>query len=725
MNKQSKLPIKYVKSVGPRRADIFEQIGIKTVRDLFFYFPTKYIDRSNILTVTEILKLVTKGYDGEVTIIGSVNHREILRYGKKKILKVLLVSQGEYFETVWFQGIKYFDRYFNEGEQYAISGKPVLTRYGHLQFSHPDFDLLNEKDNNAFINTGKIIPFYRLPKKLKSANIGIIGLRKIIKNALNSFLDKIEETLPAYFIKENKLLPIQIALKNIHSPENSEILEKALNRFKFEELFYFELLVAIRKNKVKLKTAGITFQIHSEPIKKFLISLPFKLTRAQLKVLHEIRLDMENPQPMNRLLQGDVGSGKTIVAAITAIIAITNGYQAVLMAPTEILADQHYKTLKKLFKILNIRPTPLIGGQKKAHRAEILNSIESGETQLIVGTHALFEEKVKFKNLGLVIIDEQHRFGVLQRLKLINKGVRPDVLIMTATPIPRTLTMSIYGDLDVSVIDELPPGRKPAKTILRGESRLPEIFEFIKKKVSEGEQAFIVYPLIEESDSLNLKAAENHFKNFKEKEFKNFKVALIHGKMNWQEKELIMQKFASGEFDILISTTVIEVGIDVPNANIIVINDAFRFGLSQLHQLRGRVGRGNKQAYCILITKDEHLKNFSNKMLDIEYMSSKEKEKYRSFIRLKAMVDYYDGFKLAEIDLQLRGPGNIYGSEQSGFPSLKYANIIEDKQILIKAKKAAFTLLEKDPDLRNPSNAIINQILKRDYFEHLKFAEIG
>ncbi len=725
MSKLASTPIKFVKAVGPARAEKFEKAGIKSVEDLLYYFPTKYIDRSAILSVREILRLVRNGYDGEVTVFGRVVEREIIRYGRKQIMKVLFLSDDEYFETIWFQGIKYFKEYFNEGEQYAISAKPVITRYGHLQFAHPDFDLLTQKESADFLNTGKIIPFYRISKEFKAAHLGIIGLRKIIKNAIEKFLDFVEETLPENILKSNNLLPITTALKNVHFPQSPKILKLALDRFKFEELFYIELLVALRKSKIKNQTRGISFKVYSKPIKEFLNSLPFELTQAQLKVLREIKLDMQSPKPMSRLLQGDVGSGKTIVATIAAIIAITNGYQAALMAPTEILADQHYRKIKALLDVLDIETTLLIGGQKRLHRQETLDFIEEGKAQLIIGTHALFEEKVIFRNLGLVIIDEQHRFGVLQRFTLIKKGISPDALIMTATPIPRTLTMTVYGDLDVSTIDALPPGRKPAVTLLRGESNLPKIFNFIREKISEGRQAFIVYPLVEESEKLELKAAEKYFEKLKETEFKNFNVGLIHGRLNWQEKEEIMLKFVKKEFDVLISTTVIEVGIDVPNATIMVINDAFRFGLSQLHQLRGRVGRGGEQSYCILITKDEYLKNYSRNKLDINYLSKKEKEKYKSFIRLKSMEDYSDGFKLAEIDLKLRGPGNIFGPEQSGFPSLRFANLAEDKAILISAKDAAFNLIKNDPFLSKQENSLIKKIITKKYSASLRFAEIG
>ncbi len=725
MSKLSNISLQYVKSVGPKRASAFSNAGLNSVEDLLFYFPSKYLDRSNILTVPQIMDFLRNGYEGEVTLMGIVYDKEIIRYGRRQIMKALLTSGNETFECIWFAGIKYFKDLFNQGETYAVSGKPVITRYGHLQIAHPDFDLIDEKENRDFFNTGKIIPFYPLPQKIKTANIGVVGLRRIISNAVSSYADKAEESLPDYLTESENLLDIKDALRNIHFPATEELLKKAWERFKFEELFYFELLVALRKFKYKEELKGLSFEIKPEPIKTFLNSLHFELTKAQLKVLHEIRLDMQSRKPMNRLLQGDVGSGKTIVAVIAMIIASSNNYQSVLMAPTEILADQHFRSITKLLEPLKLKVVNLVGGQKKSVRKEILQEIKSGGANVVVGTHALFEEGVEFENLGLVVIDEQHRFGVEQRGKLINKGYAPDVIVMSATPIPRTLTMTVYGDLDVSVIDEMPAGRKPVKTFLRGDSKLPEIFEFVKKKIREGDQAFIVYPLVEESEKLELKAAEKYFTELSKNVFPDFKVGLIHGKMPWREKEDAMLRFSRKEFDMLVSTTVIEVGIDVPSANVIVINDAFRFGLSQLHQLRGRVGRSSRQGYAILVAKDKYLKRVKIKDVELDYLSPKERERYKAFIRLRAMEKYTDGFKLAEIDLKLRGPGNIFGTEQSGLPQFKYADLIEDGKILKKARRCAFDLIKKDPSLKDRNNDVIKQNLFTKYRKHFDYIKIG
>ncbi|HEY6626474.1 MAG TPA: ATP-dependent DNA helicase RecG, partial [Ignavibacteriaceae bacterium] len=590
--------VQYLKSVGPKRAESFSKIGIRTIRDLLFYFPSRHLDRTTVLTAAKAYGYMMNGYDGELTVIGKVFEKEKKRFGKKEILKVQFRDETGFFECVWFRGTKYFYSVFNEGDVFAISSKPDKSKYGALQFVHPDFDRISEEEEKSFLHTGKIIPFYRIPKELKSGNIGDLSLRRIISLAVENYADKVEETLPDEIIRQNKLISLQDAIRNYHFPESSDKLSSAQKRFKFEELFYLELLVALRKLNYQSKLIGNKMSIKTNLVQSFLKTLPFELTKAQLKVLGEIKNDLLSEKPMNRLLQGDVGSGKTIVSLIAMLIAVDNGYQAAIMAPTEILADQHAKNISTMMKNLykrfperEIKVSLLLGGQKKSEREKRLQEIELQEADIVVGTHALFEEKVNYKNLGLVVIDEQHRFGVRQRAKLQSKGKTPEVLVMSATPIPRTISMTIYGDLDISVIDEMPKNRKPIKTVLRGESRLPEIFKFIIDKKKEGYQTFIVYPLVEDSDKLELKAAETFYEELSKTHLKNLNVGLIHGRMSWQEKEEKMLLFLKKDFDVLVSTTVIEVGIDIPDANIILINDAHRFGLSQLHQLRGRVGR--------------------------------------------------------------------------------------------------------------------------------------
>ena len=717
--------VQYLKTVGPKRAESFNKIGIYTIRDLLYYFPTRYLDRSTILNTVKVVQYVINGFEGEVTVVGEVVDKELIRYSKKQLLKVKFKDKAGSFECVWFQGIKFFKDIFNKGEFYAISAKPVITRYGNLQFAHPDFDRITEDESQQFLNTGKIIPFYKMQKELRSTNLGDYSLRRIIRYITEEFLDEISETLPDFLITSNNLPDLCTSLKNIHSPNSKEELRLAQTRFKYEELFFIECLVALRKHGMKTKITGHSFATPKKLLKQFLDSLPFQLTEAQNEVLSEIRLDMEISQPMNRLLQGDVGSGKTIVALISMLIAVGNDFQAVLMAPTEILAMQHYSKISEMLKNFDIDVTLLIGSQRKSDRQKILDRIKTNRTKIIIGTHALLEGDVDFHKIGIVVIDEQHRFGVAQRSTLISKGYQPDVLVMTATPIPRTLSMTVYGDLDISTIKEMPLNRKPIKTYLRGEKKLPDIYKFIIDKQKQGYQSFIVFPLVEESEKLELKAAETHYNELKSTYLKELKVGLIHGKMNWKDKDEMMMRFAKKEFDVLISTTVIEVGIDIPDANIIVINDAFRFGLSQLHQLRGRVGRSDRQSYCILVTKDDLAVKSDQFTYDFEYLSPSQIEKNKAIIRLNAMVKHTSGFTLSEIDLKLRGPGDIFGTKQSGFPQLKYADILNDTELLVKAKHDAFNIIENDPSLKNIDHKIIKDTLHNSYSDRLMYSEIA
>lgn len=724
--------IQYIKTVGPKRAETFAKIGIRSIKDLLFYFPTRYLDRRNLLTSSKAYKVVEDGYDGEITVIGKIVDKDSHSFRGKTILNVKLRDEDGYFGCVWFQGAKYFQDKFNSGEIFAISAKPTISRYGELQFVHPDFDRISEDESQFFYNTGKIIPFYRIPKELKEKNIGDLSFRKIISFAIEEHLSLVKETLPQQLREKHNLQDLQDALRQMHFPESEEQLNEAKKRFSYEELFYIETLVALRKNNYKEKLKGLSLPLKTNLVKDFIKSLSFELTSAQKNVLKEILSDMKNEKPMNRLLQGDVGSGKTIVALIAMLVAVDNGYQAAIMVPTEILADQHAKNISKLFQHFHslypqyeIKPTLIIGGQKKSLRSKNLEEIALQEADIIIGTHALFEEEVHFKKLGLVIIDEQHRFGVAQRARLASKGSVPEIIVMSATPIPRTLSMTIYGDLDVSTIDEMPKNRIPIKTFLRGENKLPDIYKFIVDKTKEGVQTFIVYPLVEESEKLELKAATTLYETLKETHFKDLNIGLIHGRMKWQEKEEVMLLFASKKYDVLISTTVIEVGIDIPGANIMLIDDAHRFGLSQLHQLRGRVGRGTEQAYCILVTKDEYVASSARLPKEIEYLSPVLIEKFKSAIRLQTMVKHLDGFKIAEVDMKLRGPGDIFGVKQSGFPELKYSDIIKDGDLLLQAKTDAFEIIASDPQLLKEEHAVIRKNLLEHYSENLKYAKVG
>jgi ATP-dependent DNA helicase RecG len=723
--------VQYVKSIGPKRAEAFARIGVRKIRDLLFYFPRKHLDRTTTVNSSRAYQLTLEGYDGELTIIAKVESTEKKRIGRKEIFLVQMRDEKGFLECVWFQGAQYISKAFNEGDVFAISAKPALSKFGSLQFIHPDFDRLSSAESESFLHTGGIIPFYSLPKELKALSIGDFSLRKIIHNAVENYADYLDETLPADIMETHQLPNLIDTVKNFHYPESYAQLNASLKRLKFEELFYLEILVALRKSNFKSKIRGTSKKVQTSLVKDFLKVLPFTMTDSQIDVLSQIRKDLESPLPMNRLLQGDVGSGKTVVALTAMLIAVDNGYQAAIMAPTELLADQHARNISLLMSQLkdnydhNINVTLMLGGQKKSVRSKKITDIEMQETDIIIGTHALFEEDVNFRNLGVIIVDEQHRFGVAQRARLQEKGYQPDILVMSATPIPRTLTMTVYGDLDVSVINEMPKDRIPVKTFLRGENKLPDIYNFIIQHAAKGDQSFIVYPLVEDSEKLQLKAAETLYQELKENYLKDINVGLIHGRMSWQEKEEIMFRFLARKFDVLVSTTVIEVGIDIPDANIIVINEAQRFGLSQLHQLRGRVGRGKRQAYCILVTPDEYIKRAQKINTPEDFLSSSERERHKAVHRLNTMVRHNDGFKIAETDLKLRGPGDIFGIRQSGFPELKFADITSDTELIIAAKETAFKIIENDPSMKSPSSLMIRKHLQDYYSDNLKYANIA
>ncbi len=706
--------IRDLKTIAPKKSEVFEKNGIVTIRDLLFYFPSQYLDRTSILTSEKIAYYVANGFDSEVTMIGKVQNTEIINSFRKKMLKVIFSDNEGLFEAIFFNGISHFSSIFIQNAFFAISSKPKITRYGHLQFIHPEFDKLTTNESYEFKNTGKIIPYYRIPKDLREKKIGDVNFRNLVKKTVLEFSSKLEEYLPQSILSENNLLPLIEMINKIHVPTSKTDLEQAWYRVKFEELLIFELRVAKRKKIMVQAKPESKISFKTNEINTFLKNLPFQLTEDQLEVLHEIRMDLESQIPMNRLLQGDVGSGKTIVAFLSALMTISSGKQAVLMVPTEILANQHFVNSISLFKNNEVKIALLLGSQTKSERNIIQSEIASGEIDLIIGTHTVFQEKIIFKNLGLVIIDEQHRFGVGQRLQLIEKGISPNILIMSATPIPRTLSLTIYGDLDISTIRNLPPGRKEITTVLRNESKLDSIYDFVKQKINdENIQVFIVYPLVDESEKIEIKAATEQFEILKTKYFSEYSVGLIHGKMNWIEKEQVMKDFANGMFQILVSTTVIEVGMDVPNANIILINEANRFGLSQLHQLRGRVGRGKSQAFCILITKENYIlpnaKNFN-----FEFLSKSELEKHKTAIRLDAIVNNSDGFLLAEIDLKIRGQGDVFGFRQSGEPILKYVDLIRDFQILENARKSAFSVIENDFALSKEENRNLVQLIQQN-----------
>lgn len=672
-----KIPVKQLKGISAKRAEALATVGITTIQDLLEYTPRRHLDRSMFLPINKLEE------NSEATVIGDIIEKRKVVRGKRRLIVSIHDGKGV-LDGVWFNQVELFDKIFEKRQTVAFSGK--VTRFKTWQMVHPDFDIIG--DNRDKLNTGQIIPIYPGTEALRKAGLNSYSFRRIISNALKEYERDIAEILPSSLIKRYKLLPRAPAFRQMHFPESAEKLKQVFRRFKYEELFFLELLMALRKHFDQAPVNAVQMKIDNTLIKKVVDSFPFQLTPAQRKVLTEIYHDLRSSHPMNRLLQGDVGSGKTVVALVTMLMAVSSGYQAALMAPTEILAQQHYFNVTDLVKVpLNIEL--LIGSLTPNEKEQIHHRIEAGEIDLVIGTHALIQESVQFKKLGLVIVDEQHRFGVMQRAELIKKGLHPHVLVMTATPIPRSLALTLYGDLDVSVIDELPPGRQQLRTFWRKESKLNLIHEFVRQKVRDHQQAYIIYPLIEESEKMDLKAATDAYRYLKKKVFPEFKLALLHGRMKMEEKAKIMEEFKQGRVHILISTTVIEVGVDIPNATIMVIEHADRFGLSQLHQLRGRVGRGEKESFCILVTPEE-----INEI---------------ALQRMKVLEQSNDGFHIADEDLRLRGSGEFFGTRQHGMPDLKFADLIADKNIVQTARRDAFALAEEDAYLRRPENQAVRE----------------
>ncbi|MDW8109422.1 MAG: ATP-dependent DNA helicase RecG [Candidatus Kryptonium sp.] len=715
------LDIRYLKGIGEKRSQALRDVGIEKLVDLLYYAPIKYIDRSTVISVANLKRNWWEFYrkSGAVTFIGRVVEKKILlSSGGREILEIVVDDGTGKLSCVWFNKIEYFKRQFDIGDLVAVFGKPTAFK-GKINLVHPEFDFLTEADS-VNIHTGRIVPVYPSTSKLKSLGLNTLKLRELISNVINNYIDQVEETLPEKILSKYDLVPLKFAIKSIHFPETHNELNLALKRLKFEELFFLQLLLARKHYELKHFEKGISFKKIGDLVHGFSKILPFKLTEAQRRVIREIWNDMKSDKPMNRLLQGDVGSGKTIVALIAMLIAVDNGYQSAFMAPTEILAEQHYATFLSLLNSLPVKVRLLIGSLKSKEKKEILSEIESGEAQIIIGTHALIQERVNFKNLGLVVIDEQHRFGVMQRASLIEKGYNPDVLIMTATPIPRTLAFTLYGDLDVSIIDEMPRKRK-VKTELLPDTERERVYEFVRLKVKEGHQAYIVYPLIEESEKLDLESAIEGYVRLKNEIFPEFNVGLIHGKMPGTERQEIMLAFKEGKIQILVATTVIEVGIDIPNATIMIIENAERFGLAQLHQLRGRIGRSEKQSYCFLIAKSSLFKKTTDETLfDYETL-----EESKAMERLKVIESTMDGFKIAEKDLELRGPGEFFGTRQSGFIKFKFADISKDKNLLEIARSEAFEIIKEDPNLLKPEHFILRKQFLKLYSDSVDLAKVS
>ena len=662
--------IKYLQGVGPQRAAVLDkELNIRSLHDLLYYFPYKYVDRSRLYYIHEI--------DGNMPYIqlrGEILSFETIGEGRQKRLVAHFSDGTGVVDLVWFQGVKYLLGRYKVREEYIVFGKPTVFN-GRINIAHPDVDLSTE----LTLSTMGLQPYYNTTEKMKRGGLNSHAIEKLMKNAFALLKEPISETLTDKVINEHHLMPLDEAIRNIHFPKNPELLRKAQYRLKFEELFYVQLNILRYSKDRQRKFRGLCFEKVGDYFHQFYEqNLPFQLTGAQKRVIKEIRKDMGSGKQMNRLLQGDVGSGKTLVALMSMLIALDNGYQACMMAPTEILAAQHYETIVRLLFGMNLRVELLTGSIKGRKRIEILNGLLTGDVDILIGTHAILEDTVNFASLGMVIIDEQHRFGVAQRAKLWSKNVyAPHVLVMTATPIPRTLAMTLYGDLDVSVIDELPPGRKPIQTIHQFDNRRPSLYAGIRKQIAEGRQAYIVYPLIKESEKIDLKNLEEGYNQICA-EFPDCKVSKVHGQMKPAEKEAEMQRFINAETQIMVATTVIEVGVNVPNASVMVIENAERFGLSQLHQLRGRVGRGADQSYCILVSN---------------YKLSEDTRK-----RLEIMVQTNDGFEIAEADLKLRGPGDLEGTQQSGVAfDLKIADIAKDGQLLQYVREIATRIVDEDP----------------------------
>ncbi|HUU50316.1 MAG TPA: ATP-dependent DNA helicase RecG [Nitrospinota bacterium] len=696
--------IQYIKGVGPKRALFFKKLNIETINDALFFLPRRYEDRAHLKNISELKA-------GELqTFVAKILVKDIsLTRTRRKIFKIVVGDDTGHLMLKWFNfNERYLSNRYKKGQRIIVSGQVLLDNYDGfgLEVRHPDIEIL-DSETPELVHLGRIVPIYPLTEGFYQKTI-----RSVMKIVVDSYAHLYPEILPDYIIKSRSLIPLDKALREIHFPSQESDISllnngktSAHQRIIFNELFLLELGLALKKRDILNEKRGISYESKNTLTNRLKSILPFELTPSQEKVLKEIYEDMKRPYPMNRLLQGDVGCGKTVVALMAMLRAIENGYQGAIMVPTEILAEQHYFNIKTISKRLGIEAALLTSGVKGKKRKEILEEIFNGKKDIIIGTHALIQEDVRFKKLGLVVVDEQHKFGVMQRASLKKKGYNPDVLVMTATPIPRTLALTVYGDLDISIIDEMPQNRLNVITKGFYDNKRREVYTFIRQEIEKGRQAYIVFPLVEESENSDLKAATEMASHLKEEIFPDFKIGLLHGRMKSEEKEEIMKKFKEREIDILVSTTVVEVGMDISNASVMIIEHAERFGLSQLHQMRGRVGRGPYQSYCILM---------------IKFPVTEEGKR-----RLKTIRETTDGFIIAEKDLEIRGPGEFFGTRQSGLPELIYANIIRDHKILEEARKEAFELIAKDPFLKDPSLKFLKESLKQKWKERLELVSIG
>jgi ATP-dependent DNA helicase RecG len=688
--------VQYLKGVGPARAEALKAVGVKTVSDLLYYVPRRYLDRSEIKSIADLEP------GRVVTVLGKVVSAEIRR-GRRERLCVVIKDSSGFLDLVWFSGIRYFQKVLRRGLLLSASG--MVNLYDTLQIVHPEFEILSYEEEVDLIHTGRLVPLYPSTSELRRVRADSRTLRPIIKSAVQTFAHFLTETLPQKVLRESNLIPLSEAIRQMHFPDDLRLAFKARERLAFEELFYLELMLAKSKKARQESSAGISFSKPGNLVRSFLDRLDFSLTDSQKKVLREIFSDMSSPRPMYRLLQGDVGSGKTVVAMIVMLIAVENGYQTALMAPTEILAEQHYLSCHELLEELGVKVALFTGSLAGRARKSLLKEVQEGKVQIVVGTHTLIQEGVQFAKLGFVTIDEQHRFGVRQRAKLRQKGHLPDVLVMTATPIPRSLALTLYGDLDLSVIDQMPPGRGMIFTRQFGEGNREEVYDFLKSELDKGRQAYVVFPIIEESEKLELKAAVSYYEKLKEGKLSSYRLDLLHGRMKGSEKEKIMRRFREGETQALVSTPVVEVGLDVPNATVMLVEHSERFGLSQLHQLRGRIGRGGHDSFCLLVSSD------------------KKSEEAKERIRLLASTT--DGFKISEYDMQLRGPGEFFGTRQHGLPELRYADLAKDFGLVRKAREAAFKLVEADPKFTRKDNRTVRETFEGKYKDRLRLLRAG
>ncbi len=693
--------ITYLKGVGPRKAELLaKEFDIRTYGDLLYHFPFRYVDKSRIYKISEVNN--DKTY---FLLKGKVSNMQAVGDKRTKYVSFLLTDDSGSMELIWFRGLQWIKKRFVPGKEYLVFGKPSVFK-NRFNMVHPEVEEVTPETESVAGN--RLEGIYHTTEKLKTVGLGSRGFSKIMWTLLKETSSKIEENLPEYLQKKYDLTAHAEAMVNIHFPKDTAAINTAIQRLKFEELLFLQLELLLQKKITQEKSKGHVFEKVGSVFNTFYKEhLPFTLTGAQKRVIREIRHDLKSGKQMNRLLQGDVGSGKTLVALMSMLIAIDNGYQTAFMAPTEILATQHFNTLKKFLNGMDVRVELLTGSTKKPQRKEIHEALQNHRLPILVGTHALIEDTVQFSNLGLVVIDEQHRFGVAQRAKLWKKNaIPPHVLVMTATPIPRTLAMTLYGNLDVSVIDEMPPGRKAVKTLHVFESKRLRVLGFIREQIRKGRQVYVVYPLIKESEKLDLKnLMEGYEQMLREFPEPQYHVSVVHGQMKPEDKAFEMKRFVRGETHIMVSTTVIEVGVDVPNASVMVIENAERFGLSQLHQLRGRVGRGGEQSWCILMS--------GNKL-------SHEGRK-----RLETMVATNDGFAIAEADLKLRGPGDIQGTRQSGMFDFHIANLAKDGELVSRTRKIAAEILNKDPKLQKPENLLLQKEMRRRFKGKTLWARIS